>query len=99
MTIGEIISLFSVIIAFISVLCAIKNTKKNDATEIAKRASENATINVKLDTISTTMTDIKYDISVTKNEVSKLSERMATVEASAKSAHKRIDSVEERLKQ
>lgn len=94
MTFDNIVTLVSVSIALISVIFAIKNSKRNDVKDIEKRASENAIINVKLDTIQNNITDIKYDVSATKQDVSKLSERMIKVEESTKSAHKRLDEYE-----
>lgn len=94
MTFDKIVTLVSVLIALVSVIFAIKNSKRNDVKDIEKRASENAIINVKLDTIQNNITDIKYDVSATKQDVSKLSERMIKVEESTKSAHKRLDEYE-----
>lgn len=93
-TFDGVTTLISVCIALVSVIFAIRNSKRNDVNDIEKRATENATINVKLDTIQTTMTDVRYDITATKNEVQKLAERMATVEQSTKSAHHRLDTLE-----
>lgn len=99
MAFSEIIALVSVLIAFVSVLFTVRNSKRNDVQDIERRASENATINTKLDNIQANVIDMKVEISSTNNDVSKLTERVVAVEESAKSAHKRIDSVEERIKE
>ena len=50
-------------------------------------------IMIKLETIAEGIIEIKNDLKNVKNEVQNLRERMAKVEASAASAHKRIDNV------
>lgn len=104
MSTSEIIALISVCIAFVglvSTICAliytVKNSKRVDAKDLAEKIKESATVNLKLDTITNTVTDIKYDISATKKDVANLSIKVAEIEQSAKSAHRRLDSVEERL--
>lgn len=51
------------------------------------------TIIVKLEGIMEGITEIKADIKNVKEDVQTLRERMAKVEASAASAHKRIDTI------
>lgn len=97
MAFSEIISLVSVLIAFVSVLCTVRNSKRNDVQDIERRASENAIINTKLDNIQTNVSGLSAKTDLTDNNVGKLTERMVAVEESAKSAHKRIDGVEERI--
>lgn len=95
MTTPIIISIIGLIISAMSVGCAVyfssKNSRKSDTKEIEQRVAERTETNMKLDEIGRNVTDIKYDISVTKKEVQNLTERVATVEQSAKQAHHRID--------
>ena len=51
------------------------------------------TIMIKLESIAEGIVEIKSDIKNVKEDVQALRERMAKVEASAASAHKRIDNV------
>lgn len=88
-----VISIVSVLVALYSV---IKSTKRADTSDVEKKAVESATINVKLDQIGADVRDIKYDITAVKKDVQGLTERMIIVEQSTKSAHKRLDSMEER---
>lgn len=85
----------TLLISVISVSCAVyfglKNNKRADDKEIEQRATERAETNYKLDEIGRNVNDIKYDISETRKEVRELAERMASVEASTKQAHHRID--------
>lgn len=94
-TFADLVPLISAGISALSVFFVIKNYKRADIKDIQQRAKEDATVNVKLDTISTTLIDIKYDISTTKKEVASLSEKVATIEQSTKSAHHRIDNLME----
>ena len=97
MTISEGVAIISVLIAFLGFVITLKNTKRNDIKEVAQKAKDDATINIKLDSALTTLTDIKYDVSATKKELSELSQRLAGAESSVKSAHHRIDTLEERI--
>ncbi|MEE0420346.1 MAG: hypothetical protein UDG86_09920 [Lachnospiraceae bacterium] len=72
-----------------------RNNKRADVTEIERKATETATINVKLDQIGTDVRDIKYDITGLKKDVQGLNERMIIVEQSTKSAHHRLDDLAE----
>lgn len=85
----------TVIISAVSVAFAIyfglKSNHRSDVKEIEDRAANNAKVNMKLDNISQTVNDIKYDITATKKEVKELTERVVSVEQSTKSAHHRLD--------
>lgn len=85
----------AILISVISVLSALfysaRNSKKQDYSDVEKKAIETATINVKLDSIGNDVKDIKYDITAVKREVTSLTERMIIVEQKTKSAHHRID--------
>ena len=93
----EVALLLSFISVSFAVYSGLKNLKKADASEIERRASEQAKVNVKLDNIATDCREIKSDMSSVKKDVQELSERLVVVEQSVKSAHHRIDTVE-RLK-
>lgn len=95
----DIALLISVISVLSALFFAARNSKKQDYSEVEKKAVETATINVKLDAIGNDVKDIKYDITAVKREVTSLTERMIIVEQKTKSAHHRIDElvgVEER---
>lgn len=92
----EITILVSIVSVAFAVYFGLKNIKRNDTSDVERKAAETATINVKLDQIGRDVQDIKYDITLTKKEVQKLTERVVAVEESTKSAHKRIDDYEEK---
>lgn len=66
----------------------VKATEKEDTTQIT-------TVLIKLEGIADGIAEIKADMKNVKSDIRQLYERIAKVEASASSAHKRIDSVKE----
>lgn len=65
----------------------VKATEREDTGQIT-------TVLIKLENIAEGITEIKGDMRGVKEDVQNLRERVATVEASAKSAHKRLDNME-----
>lgn len=90
----EITLLISIIALASSVYFGLRGLKRNDAKDIQARAATDATINVKLDNITSAVNDIKYDISDTKTKVAEIDKKLVVVEQSVKSAHHRIDAIE-----
>lgn len=94
------ISVIALAVTIVSVSFAIyfgvKSSKRSDNSDIEGKAIERATINVKLDQIGGDVRDIKYDVTGVKKDFQLLNERVIKVEESAKSAHHRIDGLEER---
>lgn len=64
----------------------VRASEKEDTGQIT-------TVLIKLENIAEGITEIKGDMRGVKEEVNSLRERVATVEASAKSAHKRLDMI------
>jgi len=62
----------------------VRASEKEDTGQIT-------TVLIKLENIAEGITEIKGDMRGVKEEVNSLRERVATVEASTKSAHKRLD--------
>ncbi|MBQ0111764.1 MAG: hypothetical protein KBT03_01420 [Bacteroidales bacterium] len=90
----EVALLISVVSCAFAIYFGLKANKHTDTQDIQRRAAETATTNAKLDNITQTVNDIKYDISATRKEVQVLNERVVTVEQSVKSEHKRLDRIE-----
>lgn len=67
----------------------LRNTKGDSATDAEWRGQ----ISAKLDNINSNVTGLTRDIKRLDEKVGLLTERMATVEASAKQAHKRLDQI------
>lgn len=81
---SEIIAIVSVGIAFVALLLSARGGTRNDA-------AESAMTRAKLDSISSGVDDIRLDMRMMRDRLDSLHERMAKVEASVASAHKRID--------
>ena len=92
----ELALLISILSVAGTLFYASRNSKRADTADIARAAAESATINTKLDQIGIDVRDIKRDMATVKKDVQELTERVIIVEQSAKSAHHRLDSAEER---
>ena len=66
----------------------VKASEKEDTSQMT-------TVLVKLENIAEGITEIKSDMRSIKEDVQNLRERVATVESSVKSAHRRIDTIEQ----
>lgn len=101
MTLPIVISILAVIVSVISVAAMIyfnsKNSKHTDVKDIERQVAQRTEMNMKLDEINRNTTDIKYDVSAVKKDIQAHGERLIKVEESAKSAHHRLDSIEQRL--
>ena len=84
----EVIAILSPLAALIFGYATFARNRKHDDKH---EATQTATILTKLENISDNIKDIKYEITNVKQNVSEMSERLVLVEASAQSAHKRID--------
>lgn len=93
----EVALLLSVVSVAFSIFFGLKNNRRSDTKEIEERVRENTKINMKLDNIALNTSDIKNELSAMKKDVSGHEERIIKVEDSAKSAHHRIDGIEDRL--
>lgn len=88
----------TIILSAISVSFAIyiglRNNRKTDNKDIADKVARDTRIDVKLEEISSYVKEIRDDNSETKRQLIELNRQLALVEASAKSAHHRIDKIE-----
>lgn len=90
----EITILVSLVSVAFAIFFGLKSNRREDVKVIEERATRNAEINYKLDSISNNVNDIKYDISATRKKVEDIDKRLVIVEQSSKSAHHRIDRLE-----
>ncbi len=90
----EIALLISGISLAFGIYSGISNMKRNHKVDSQKDASEMTTVIVKLENISTGITEIKTEFNGMKSEVKELRDRLIMVEQSAKSAWKRIEILE-----
>lgn len=70
---------------------------RNRTNDIKTNSREEAETKAKLDYISRGVDDIKLDNKQRDREILKMSERILIVEQSVKSAHKRLDTLEEEI--
>lgn len=81
---SHIISALSLLIAAFALYRNIKGDTRQDAGQLT-------TLIVKLEAINDDTKEIKGDIKDVKSDMDKMKEKLTLTEASAKSAHKRID--------
>ncbi len=90
MTSTEIAAL---VVAALSMVIAAAGWLRNTKGDSASDAEWRGQISAKLDNIMANVTGLSRDIERLDGRVNLLTERMATVEASAKSAHHRLDQI------
>lgn len=89
--------IISVLSLGFSVYIGLKNSKRTDTKDIEERVKENTRINMKLDAILDTITEMKNERSEMKKELAEHEQKITKIEASANSAHHRLDGIEDRL--
>ena len=72
------------------------NSKKNTKQETKEEVAMSTKLETKLDMISRNIDEIRLDNKDFSKSIQQLAERVSAVEQSAKSAHHRIDQLEER---
>lgn len=87
----EIKDLMTVIALLISAAALWRNLRGDTRQD----QSEMTTVIVKLETINENVKEVKTDIKDVKTDMERMKERLTVVEQSVKSAHKRIDDVQE----
>lgn len=90
-----IIALVGMIGTIIGTFIGIWKAKKDGEKATREDAVKDTTAIVKLDYISKGVDDIRLDIKAQDKRISDLVERVVTVEQSVKSAHHRLDNLEE----
>ena len=80
----------------LSTYVALRNNRKSDDKDIADKVARDTRIDLKLEEISNYVKDIRDDNSELKRQLAELNRQLIIVEQSTKSAHKRIDAIQER---
>ena len=93
----EIAYLISIVSLAFSVFFGLKSSKHTDTKDIEERVKDNTRINMKLDAIAGTTQEIKSEISTMREEINKHNDKIIKLEQSLKSAHRRLDTLEERM--
>lgn len=89
---GTVLTMISV---FAAVYFASKSNDRQNDAKVSQQAAQMGSINQKLDNIADDTREIKRETADVKKNVSDLSQRVVIVEQSAKSAHHRIDGMED----
>lgn len=101
MEVTTLISVFSVLIAFLSVLFSVlfnlKNSKRTDVKDIEERVNEKAETKAMLNIINSTTQEIKGRVITMDDQIKDHEKRITIVEQKSSSAHKRLDTFEKRL--
>lgn len=99
---GDTTITITLLLALITIGCTLYNTfrggKAQSKTDVEQRikeatakAAEDTKISIKLDTIGSDVKSIKDEMISTKKEVRELDKKVALLDASIRSAHKRMD--------
>lgn len=94
----DISLLISATSVFIAGLVAINTIKRNSSHDNRQETSNLTTLIVKLENISEGVNEIKSDMRNMKADIQDLRDRLIMVEQSDKSAHHRIDAIEDKNK-
>lgn len=90
----EVALLISILSVAFAIFSGVINLKRNQSHDDKLEATQLTSVIVKLENISTGVTEIKSEIKSVKEDTKKNSERLTRVEESAKQAHKRLDGME-----
>lgn len=93
----EIAYIISIVSLAFSVFFGLKSSKHTDTKDIEERVKDNTKINMKLDAIAGTTQEIKSEISTMREEINSHNDKIIKLEQSLKSAHHRLDALEERM--
>ena len=88
--------LISISSALLGMFIALYKKKKDSKEDTEKKATEQTIVSTKLDYISKGVDDIRLDMKAQDKKINGVVERLIKVEESTKSAHHRIDEIEER---
>ena len=91
MSISVIISILSLGVAAV---VGFTNLKRNQTTDNRQTAAEMTTVIVKLETLNNNISEMKADVRNTRADLQEIRDRLIICEQSTKSAHHRIDALE-----
>lgn len=89
--VGIVISIASLIVAAI---VGFSNLRRSNNTDTSRQAAEMTTVIVKLETLNNNISEVKADVRNLGAVYQEIREKLIIVEQSAKSAHRRLDTIE-----
>lgn len=93
----EIALLLSIISVGFSVYFGAKNARHTDTKDIERQVADTTRLNTKLDMIQSDTQEIKSDVRTMNKKIEEQGREIVVLDQSLKTAHKRIDGIEERL--
>jgi hypothetical protein len=94
--VGVLLTVIGLLCTITGVVIGIFTFSRNRDKDVKTDASRSAVIETKLDNINRGVESIRIDIKANELKVNELSERVIRVEESTKSAHKRLDIIEQK---
>ena len=94
----DITVLVGILSAITGIVLGIWKNKKDGEKSLKEDTVQNTVVATKLDYISKGVDDIRLDIKAQDKRISNVVERLIKVEESTKSAHHRLDGLEENIK-
>lgn len=91
----DVSQIIAIISTCFAVFFGLQALKRSRTTDDKADATQLATVIVKLDAVGTTVNEIKADMRNFKTEQQYLRDKIIAIESSLKSAHKRIDGLED----
>lgn len=89
----------SIVVLIFSIIWNSRGDKRAVTKDLEDRIRTNTEISVKLSDIATTTREIKADVSDLRNDIQSHNDRLIKVEESCKQAHRRLDTLEQRVNQ
>lgn len=93
----EIALLLSVVSVGFSIYFGAKSAKHTDTKDIERQVADTTRLNTKLDMIQSDTQEIKSDVRTMSQKLEEHGREIVVLDQSLKTAHKRIDGLEERL--
>ena len=84
-------TIVAICVPLIALIFTALTFKRNEDKDTGATAAERATMNANISYIRTSIDEIKLDNKSIQKDVSELTKKVVEVEASTKSAHKRLD--------
>lgn len=90
----DISFLIAILSLCLSAVVGLSGLRRNAKHDDKQDASNQAAVLVKLETITSTLAEVKADTRSTRDDMQMIRERLTIVEQSVKSAHHRIDAID-----
>lgn len=84
----------SIVSLCFSTYFGLRSNKRSDTKDLEERVKSDTRINMKLDSISEAVADVKKEVASMREDIASHNGRLIKLEASVKSAHHRIDYME-----